>query len=213
MCSSVSFRYRVAHSMGATAAWCLIFVLLVATGSSRLLACDDGATVPDPDDNPGLVADCKVLLGLRDELAGMAYLDWESGSPISGWHGVTISGSPSRVSELKLTGSVFLELRPSGNRLTGQIPAELAQLTQLTRLRLEQNQLTGPIPPGLAQLTRLRWLSLKDNRLTGAIPPELSRLTQLHWLDLERNKLTGPIPSELSQLRQLEWSDPSAETN
>ena len=139
------------------------------------MACDDGATVPDPENNPGLVADCRVLLGLRDELAGTAYLDWESGLPISGWHGITISGSPSRVSGLELLGFELFELRLSDNWLTGQIPAELAQLTQLTRLRLEQNDLAGPIPPDLGQLTRLRWLSLRANGLSnpaGAIPTD-----------------------------------------
>ena len=128
--------------MGATVVWSLVFGFLAATGSSRLLACDDGETVPDPEQNPGLVEDCKVLLGLRDELAGTAYLDWESGLPISGWLGITISGSPSRVSGLELSGLELFLLRSGENWLTGQIPAALAQLTQLTRLRLEQNQLT-----------------------------------------------------------------------
>ena len=49
--------------------WSVVIILLLAAGSPPLQACDGGTAVPDPENNPGLVADCTVLLGLRDELA------------------------------------------------------------------------------------------------------------------------------------------------
>ena len=41
-----------------------------------------------------------------------------------------------------------------GNRLTGEIPAELGNLTQLGVLYLYSNRLTGEIPAELGQLSR-----------------------------------------------------------
>ena len=180
-------------SIGATSLWSLTFVLLLTTGNARLLACDDGTAVPDPDKNRGLVADCTVLLGLREELAGTGSLNWDADLAISDWQGITISGSPSRVSALKLRET----------QLTGQIPAELANLTQLQELHLYYNQLTGPIPRQIGEMTRLQSLGLTGNQLNGPIPVELAQLERLEQLSLGENHLTGPIPKELVQLSQL----------
>jgi hypothetical protein len=46
----------------------------------------------------------------------------------------------------------------NGNLLTGPIPSEIAQLTNLNRLQLDQNQLSGPLPPTLGNLTQVRHL-------------------------------------------------------
>ena len=89
------------------------------------------------------------------------------------------------------------------NQLTGEIPVELAQLSQLSQLNLGPNQLTGEIPVELSQLSQLQELNLRSNQLTGEIPVELSQLTQLGSLFLSSNQLTGEIPVELSQLTQL----------
>ena len=60
-----------------------------------------GYLVPQPDRNPGLVADCETLLGLRDTLAGPTILNWGLGTPLQQWAGVQISGEPRRVTGLK----------------------------------------------------------------------------------------------------------------
>ncbi len=98
----------------------------------------------------------------------------------------------------------LVKLGLSQNNLTGQLPSELGNLTQLQHLWLEQNSLTGAIPPELGNLTQLQHLWLEQNSLTGAIPPELGNLTQLTWLDLFHNSLTGAIPPELGKLSQLQ---------
>ena len=51
------------------------------------------------------------------------------------------------------------------NQLTGAIPAELGQLTHLTKLGLHSNQLMGAIPRELGQLTKLKELRLGDDQL------------------------------------------------
>ena len=91
------------------------------------------------------------------------------------------------------------------NQLTGPIPAELGQLTQLQYLTLFNNELTGEIPTELAQLAQLQYLTLHNNQLSGEIPAELGQLSQLWSLALDHNELTGKIPTELGQLSQLRW--------
>ena len=59
------------------------------------------------------------------------------------------------------------------------------------------NQLTGNIPPELGNLTELEGLLLSNNQLTGQIPPELGNLPRLQRLELSGNPLTGCIPDTL----------------
>ena len=101
--------------------------------------------------------------------------------------------------------------------MTGPIPAELGDLTNLTRLNLADNQLTGPIPAELGGLTNLTRLNLADNQLTGPIPAELGGLTNLTELYLASNQLTGCIPEGLrdiaeNDLGQLNLPDCGAAT-
>ena len=175
------------------AVWGLGVVFLLTAISPNLQACDDGTAVPNPGDNPGLVADCKVLMAIRDELAGTGSLNWDLQLAMTSWHGIHITGSPGRVTVLII-----------GRQVAGSIPTQLGQLTQLERLDLSRNQLTGPIPIELGQLTRLEWLGLSGNQLTDSIPVELGQLTQLQALGLAGNQLTGAIPAQLGQLTRLE---------
>ena len=73
-------------------------------------------------------------------------------------------------------------------------------------LNLACNKLTGPIPAELGNLTSLSRLSLSYNQLTGPIPAELGNLTSLSSLRLDNNQLTGPIPAELKPASRPEVS-------
>ena len=121
-------------------------------------------------------------------------LNWLSDAPLGTWYGVTTDDS-GRVIELDL----FF------NQLTGTIPSELGNLTQLTQLGLSLNELSGTIPPELGNLTNLEGLYLWENELNGSIPSELGKLTNLVWLRLSHNELTGTIPPELGRLTNLIW--------
>ena len=166
-------------------------------------------------------SDRAVLVALYNATDGPNWTDnthWLSNEPLSEWRGVGVNDD-GRVTELalhrnQLTGEIPVELSQlsqllwlylDNNQLTGEIPVELSQLSQLQELALHRNQLTGEIPVELSQLSRLRSLWLSSNQLTGEIPVELAQLSQLQILSLGDNQLTGEIPVELSQLSQLLW--------
>jgi Leucine-rich repeat (LRR) protein len=72
-------------------------------------------------------------------------------------------------------------------------------------LNLSSNQLTGSIPPEIGNLTNLEWLVLGSNELTGSIPSEIGNLTNLIILYLNNNQLTGEIPESICDLN-INWS-------
>ena len=89
------------------------------------------------------------------------------------------------------------ELYLLNSGLTGDIPSEIGNLTNLTFLDLHNNQLIGTIPPEIGNLTNLTYLYLSSNQLTGEIPPEIGNLTNLTFLGLSYNQLSGIIPDEI----------------
>ena len=87
--------------------------------------------------------------------------------------------------------------------MTGTIPPELGNLTDLEDLKLHNNSLTGEIPPELGNLSSLNELHLNGNQLSGAVPAELGNLANLEELYLRDNNLSGEFPTELSNLLVL----------
>eukprot|EP00253_Pinus_taeda_P024115 PITA_24115 len=88
--------------------------------------------------------------------------------------------------------------------ITGQIPPELANLTQIWDLNFGQNYLTGSIPAFLGNLTKMKYLSLGINNLSGPVPKELGNLRSLISLSFSSNNLNGSLPPELGSLTALE---------
>ena len=87
--------------------------------------------------------------------------------------------------------------------LTGEIPSEIGQLTNLVTLKLQYNELTGSIPPEIGNLTSLVKLDLRYNNLSGSIPTEVWSLTSLKELRIQKNQLSGTIPSAIGNLTEL----------
>ena len=186
--------------------------------------CSSGNAVTDAADQPDLVADCEALLESRNQLAGSATLNWSEDIPIAEWDGVSLGGTPLRVTRLNLehkslSGTIPADLSSllgleglylHSNELTGRIPPQLSELSSLIHLTLHRNRLVGEIPAGLGDLNGLVFLSLYGNELTGELPAELGSLSNLRWLYLQGNKtadgggLSGPIPSTFRNLGNLE---------
>ncbi len=112
-------------------------------------------------------------------------------SDVGQWYGITVDAG--KVTEVQL----------SSNNLTGTIPADLGNLTDLTYLTLYSNNLTGTIPTTLGNLVNLVKLYLGANDLSGTIPNELASLTKLQFLWLNNCELTGNIPSWIGSLTDL----------
>ena len=171
------------------------------TALRPLSACADGTYVRSPELYPGLVNDCRVLIGFANYQAQSDTLpkehvlrEWGFGigvaRHINAWKGIIVSFSGrGGVTAIYLRGT---DDQPGG--LKGSIPSNFGSLASLTVLDLAFNQLSGPIPPELGQLSRLTELLLFENDLTGAIPPELGQLDQLARLSVYNTRLTGPMP-------------------
>ncbi|MCP4147242.1 MAG: hypothetical protein GY757_05780, partial [bacterium] len=108
------------------------------------------------------------------------------------WYGITVSDDH------------VIRISLNNNLLTGHLPAELGNLSNLENLNLRSDFLSGSIPPELGNLSNLAELSLYSSQLSGSIPPELGNLSSLAELSLYSSQLSGSIPAELGNLSNLE---------
>ena len=170
---------------------------------------DDADSGPIPTETtipPGsepLSGDAATLAAFYNATDGPNWSDntnWLTDAPISDWSGVTASNI---VNGGTVGECVVRRLYISFDRLSGEIPAELANLAHLEYLNLNGNQLSGMIPIELGKIPNLRSLDLSRNQLSGAIPAELGNLPNLEDLDLSDNQLGGEIPAELGNLPNL----------
>lgn len=147
-----------------------------------------------------------ALVALYHATDGPNWVDntnWLTDARLDEWYGVDTDAA-GRVVGLDLEGRWDNEARQIvSHGLKGELPADLATLTELELLFLGHNDLTGAIPPELGGLTNLQRLGLSNNALSGAIPSELGTLANLQQLDLGWNRLTGPIPPWLGDLTNL----------
>ncbi|KAL7106333.1 hypothetical protein ACP275_07G105800 [Erythranthe tilingii] len=86
------------------------------------------------------------------------------------------------------------DLRLGKNKLSGQIPHFIGNLTSLTQLSIGYCGLTGEIPESITQLKRLTSLQLGDNNLTGTIPQGLFNISSFKYFAIPGNSLQGSIP-------------------
>ncbi|KAF7005383.1 hypothetical protein CFC21_020508 [Triticum aestivum] len=89
------------------------------------------------------------------------------------------------------------------NNISGTIPLEIGNLSNLNMLYLDRNLFMGSIPPTLGQLHNLVVLSLPQNNFSGEIPPSIGSLNQLEELYLQENDLSGIIPESLGSCQKL----------
>ncbi|XP_062076447.1 receptor-like protein EIX2 [Humulus lupulus] len=83
----------------------------------------------------------------------------------------------------------------SSNKLNGEIPIEVTDLSQMVQLNLSRNNLSGRIPKNIGNMMRLEVLDLSHNKLYGPIPTGLAKVSSLSYLDLSDNQLSGRIPT------------------
>lgn len=106
-----------------------------------------------------------------------------------------------------MEGHVVTRINLSNANLTGSLPKELAKLSSLQELRLDNNRLLGDVPEEYyEQLDKLYWLDLSNNLLSGTIPEVVWSMPLLRFLDLNDNRLSGPLsePRNVQRARILQ---------
>uniref|UniRef100_A0A0E0PJR7 non-specific serine/threonine protein kinase n=1 Tax=Oryza rufipogon TaxID=4529 RepID=A0A0E0PJR7_ORYRU len=100
-----------------------------------------------------------------------------------------------------LTNLVSLGI--GSNNFTGGLPEELGNLTKLQRLYIDSSGFSGPFPSSFSKLQNLNTLKASDNGFNGKIPEYLGTITNLVEIALYGNSFEGPIPESLSNLAKL----------
>jgi len=126
-------------------------------------------------------AERDALIALYNSTDGANWTD------STGWLGA--AGTECTWDGLSCSEGHVTRLNLDSNQLSGNIPPELGNLSNLLRLDLRSNQLSGSIPPELGNLSNLTRLYLSSNQLNGSIPPELGNLSNLTHLKLDSNQL------------------------
>nr|PNR28512.1 hypothetical protein PHYPA_029104 [Physcomitrium patens] len=87
------------------------------------------------------------------------------------------------------------------NKIAGQIPLDVWNLTSLTNQDGSYSLLTGAILDRIARLENLVVLHLQNSSFEGPMPSAIANLTKLY--DVKLNKLNGNIPSTLGRNSSL----------
>ena len=178
------------------------------TSTVKYSICDTQTDIP--------VIECEALVAIYIVTDGDNWTNnsnWGT-SDVTSWFGITVGGGI--VSNISLTtnnlsGNIPAEIGNltslqvialAANQLTGSIPPEIGN-TSIANMTLSDNQLSGSLPAELGNLTNGSLWIMADNDFTGTIPPELGNLTSLRILNLTNSELTGSIPAELANSTML----------
>lgn len=134
--------------------------------------------------------ECEALVAFYNSTDGANWDNsdgWlEAGVSPCDWYGVGCTGN--RVTKLELSlNSLSGEIPPEINGLTHLENLDLANNTNYTR----DTYLGGTLPAEIWELSNLTRLRLDVNRITGEIPEEIENLTQLGYINLKENAFIG----------------------
>ncbi|XP_014511463.1 LRR receptor-like serine/threonine-protein kinase GSO2 [Vigna radiata var. radiata] len=140
---------------------------------------------------------------------GSFFVEGYSQAPLPSEHKKEKASFTSKRSTYTYIGSILgymsgIDL--SLNKLKGNIPNELGNLTRIRALNLSHNDLIGQIPDSFSNLVQTESLDLSFNKLNGQIPPKLNVLTSLEVLSVAHNNLSGPIPEWTNQFATFDES-------
>ena len=101
-------------------------------------------------------------------------------------------------------GQLVTGIKMPSNNLIGLIPPEMAGLSTLQFLVLDNNGITGTLPEAVFRLTKLQELSLGNNMLSGGISTSIGQLSNLKTLSINKSRMTGSLPTEIGNLSLLQ---------
>ena len=96
---------------------------------------------------------------------------------MSEWDDVTLSEPDDDAAESPRRRVIELDL--GFKELAGEVPSQLAELTDLESLYLRNNEFTGPVPSWIGGLANLEVLDLRRNEFTGSVPSWIGSLVTL----------------------------------
>ena len=138
--------------------------------------------------------ECEALVALYKSTGGAGWTNnqnWLTSTEVMSWYGLEwFFSSDGNNINASITGIIL----PSNN-LSGTIPPELSNLSNLQYLRLVNNELTGTIAPELGKLTNLIGLYFSDTLLSGSIPLSFTNLTHLTYFYFYKTNLCEPSDS------------------
>ncbi|EGG22819.1 leucine-rich repeat-containing protein [Cavenderia fasciculata] len=149
--------------------------------------------------------------------------NWLVGDPCNNmWYGITCN---------ETTGDI-IALDLAENNLFGRLTSDIADLTELVHLNIQNNNLNGDIPPTVFQsMKSLQILEIPNNQLsgdiawtnnlpltisllwvagnefTGSIPLGWAKYQSLDLAFLELNQLTGTVPPEVGTYSSMRLFD------
>ncbi|XP_034924130.1 receptor-like protein 7 [Populus alba] len=106
---------------------------------------------------------------------------------------------------LPIPPPAIYEYNVSNNKLNGEIPEVICNLTLLSVVDLSNNNLSGQLPPCLGiKSSTASVLDLRNNSFRGEIPDTFTSGCSLRIVDFGQNKLEGKIPKSLANCTKLE---------
>jgi hypothetical protein len=92
----------------------------------------------------------------------------------------------------------------NGNELTGTLPSELGQLTNLQKINFQYNNLSGSLSTEFGRWTDLSIIAAGNNAFTGTIPTETGLWESMKTIGFESNNFFGNLPKEWGNLENIE---------
>lgn len=206
------------------------FALLLMAGAMGLTGCEGQSDIeiqPSSNDNQHEILTTRGEAYRSDSLALVALYrstngdEWsrndgwlDPNNELKEWYGVrtAVIDGQERV----------ISLRLGGNRLSGELPAELGNLTALQVFDLSDNyRLGGVIPEEFYNMKELRVWKMRFSNVHGSLSQKIGQLNQIDSLELwgapwdmtqngykpkaEDTYLSGEIPAEIGQLNKASY--------
>eukprot|EP01031_Cornospumella_fuschlensis_P024716 gene24716-29867_t len=101
------------------------------------------------------------------------------------------------------TSCTIVEFQLPAHNITGPLPPEIANLTNMRSMIFERNHVTNPLPNTLPLMSKLTRLDLAINRLWEIFPSWLCTLPAIETFDFHDNFLRGTLPAECYNMSTL----------